>query len=197
MSELTPVTREEMYLDEIANALENGGGGGGGFTPTTAQLAAMNSGITSEDVEQISTNENNISTVQTSLIVRQNDDGKVLTAAYSGGTGSYSWVTPTALKSYTVSKPQDGSVNTATFDWSQLAKGTYLITCRNTLGMNDKYGISVYVFVKTEVGSLELWTPISDITNAKISSYVVSSDTLTLTYDVQGYHIVKIVDFNI
>ena len=29
MSELTPVTREEMYLDEIADALENGGGGGG------------------------------------------------------------------------------------------------------------------------------------------------------------------------
>lgn len=26
---LTPVTREEMYLDEIADALENGGGGGG------------------------------------------------------------------------------------------------------------------------------------------------------------------------
>lgn len=52
-----------MYLDEIADALENGGGGGGGggFTPTDAQLDAMNSGITSEDVEQISTNKNNIS----------------------------------------------------------------------------------------------------------------------------------------
>lgn len=37
------------------------GGGGGGFTPTDAQLDAINSGITSEDVEQISTNENNIS----------------------------------------------------------------------------------------------------------------------------------------
>lgn len=34
---------------------------GGGFTPTTEQLAAMNSGITAEDVAQISTNENNIS----------------------------------------------------------------------------------------------------------------------------------------
>lgn len=69
MSELTPVTREEMYLDEIADALENGGGGGGGgFTPTTAQLAAMNSGITSEDVEQISTNKNNISILTTPII---------------------------------------------------------------------------------------------------------------------------------
>lgn len=39
---------------------------GGGFTPTTEQLAAMNSGITAEDVAQISTNENNISKQQDS-----------------------------------------------------------------------------------------------------------------------------------
>lgn len=31
-----------------------------GFTPTEAQLAAMNSGITSSDVAQITTNKNNI-----------------------------------------------------------------------------------------------------------------------------------------
>lgn len=37
---------------------------GGGFTPTAEQLAAMNSGITAEDVAQISTNENNISSEQ-------------------------------------------------------------------------------------------------------------------------------------
>ena len=36
---------------------------GSGFTPTAEQLAAMNSGITTEDVEQIATNENNISTL--------------------------------------------------------------------------------------------------------------------------------------
>lgn len=38
---------------------------GSGFTPTEAQLAAMNSGITSEKVDQISTNENNITSEQT------------------------------------------------------------------------------------------------------------------------------------
>ena len=38
---------------------------GSGFTPTTEQLAAMNSGVTTEDVAQIATNENNISTEQT------------------------------------------------------------------------------------------------------------------------------------
>lgn len=58
-----PLTRIEEYLNKI---VENGGGGGGGggFTPTDAQLDAMNSGITSEDVEQISTNKNNISLEQ-------------------------------------------------------------------------------------------------------------------------------------
>lgn len=34
--------------------------GGSGFTPTETQLAAMNSGIDIEKVEQIATNENNI-----------------------------------------------------------------------------------------------------------------------------------------
>ena len=53
--EVQPVTHLEHVIAEYG-----GGGGGGGFTPTTAQLAAMNSGITSEDVEQISTNKNNI-----------------------------------------------------------------------------------------------------------------------------------------
>ena len=51
----TPITREEHYLNAIAE-----GGGGSGFTPTQAQLDAMNSGITSADVEQITTNKTNI-----------------------------------------------------------------------------------------------------------------------------------------
>lgn len=54
--EVQPVTHLEHVITEH--------GGGGGFTPTDAQLAAMNSGITSEDVEQISTNENNILMVE-------------------------------------------------------------------------------------------------------------------------------------
>lgn len=37
---------------------------GSGFTPTAEQLAAMNSGITAEDVAQIATNENNILLLQ-------------------------------------------------------------------------------------------------------------------------------------
>ena len=56
-----PLTRIEAYLDKI---VENGGGGGGGFTPTQAQLDAMNSGIDSTKVEQIETNKTNISSEQ-------------------------------------------------------------------------------------------------------------------------------------
>lgn len=50
-----------LSLDSSTGELTaTGGGGGGGFTPTTAQLAAMNSGIDSTKVAQIETNETNI-----------------------------------------------------------------------------------------------------------------------------------------
>lgn len=41
---------------------------GSGFTPTAEQLAAMNSGVTPEDVAQIATNENNILSEQAKTI---------------------------------------------------------------------------------------------------------------------------------
>ena len=44
-----PLTRVEEYLAAIAE----GGGGGGGFTPTQAQLDAMNSGITADRVSEL------------------------------------------------------------------------------------------------------------------------------------------------
>ena len=60
-----PLTRIEAYLDKI---VENGGGGGGGFVPTQAQLDAMNSGIDSEKVAQIETNETNILSEQAKTV---------------------------------------------------------------------------------------------------------------------------------
>lgn len=44
---------------------------------------------------RVETNETNISSVKQVPAVGFGDDSKVLTAAYSGGTGSYSWVSPT------------------------------------------------------------------------------------------------------
>ena len=46
--EVTPVTHLEKVIAEYG-----GGGGGGGFTPTDAQLEAMNSGITEERVQEL------------------------------------------------------------------------------------------------------------------------------------------------
>lgn len=43
----------DLYSALRALKMRSSGGGGGGFTPTEEQLAAMNSGITSEDVEKI------------------------------------------------------------------------------------------------------------------------------------------------
>lgn len=56
----------DMFEMLMAKSLP-GGGAGGGFTPTEAQLAAMNSGITSTDVAQIETNKNNISSIQQTI----------------------------------------------------------------------------------------------------------------------------------
>lgn len=54
-----PESRIEDLLIQLKEAIEEGGGGGG-FTPTVDQLAAINSGIDSTKVEQISTNTQNI-----------------------------------------------------------------------------------------------------------------------------------------
>lgn len=90
-----PLTRTEKYLNKI---VENGGGGGGGFTPTDEQLAAMNSGITAPDVEQIGTNENNISSL----------DGK-LTAHTAGGSN---YDTINGIRVYVSSTAPTGDIPT-------------------------------------------------------------------------------------
>lgn len=56
-------SRIEYLLKELKEAIE-GGGGGGGFTPTQAQLDAMNSGIDTTKVAQIATNADDISDEQ-------------------------------------------------------------------------------------------------------------------------------------
>ena len=64
MSELYPILR--------ALKMKPSGGGGGGFTPTEDQLTAMNSGIDSEKVAQIGTNETNISLLQEHFVFSAN-----------------------------------------------------------------------------------------------------------------------------
>ena len=63
----TEIDTGDTYMYDADNTtwyqvtIGGGGGGGGGFTPTTAQLAAMNSGITAEKLQE---DENNISLIQ-------------------------------------------------------------------------------------------------------------------------------------
>ena len=65
-STLAPLATEEVT--ELGTYFpKSGGGGGEGFEPTEAQLEAMNSGITAEDVAQITTNKNNITTLQETI----------------------------------------------------------------------------------------------------------------------------------
>jgi hypothetical protein len=58
-----PKSRIEKLLVQIRDE----GGGGGGFTPTQAQLNAMNSGIDSVKVAQITTNTSDISDIQDTI----------------------------------------------------------------------------------------------------------------------------------
>lgn len=93
----TEIDTGDTYMYDVDNmtwyqvTIGGGGGGGGGFTPTTAQLDAMNSGINSTKVAQITTNENNIllkantSDVNTATASLQNQINQIAKAA---GTGS-------------------------------------------------------------------------------------------------------------
>ena len=59
-------TDKYYYFDgENWTEIPNSGGGGSSFEPTEAQLTAMNSGINSTLVGQITTNQSNISSVKT------------------------------------------------------------------------------------------------------------------------------------
>jgi hypothetical protein len=81
----------ELYDILKASGLRGGAGGGGGFTPTQEQLDAMNSGIDSEKVAQIATNETNIlSNLNADLQVRKNIDNNIFYSdLYKFETGYY------------------------------------------------------------------------------------------------------------
>ena len=66
---------DTMYDMMFAAALA--GGGDAGFTPTEEQLTAMNSGITSADVEQITTNKTNISLLNAQSKLYVDDSGYI------------------------------------------------------------------------------------------------------------------------
>lgn len=91
-------------------------GGGGEFTPTQAQLDAMNSGIDSTKVSQIETNKNNISSIKekTDNIMIDSNRNIYIQATAPTGTipvGS-TWISGGSLKGYV----QESNVSTATIE---------------------------------------------------------------------------------
>ena len=84
----------ELYDVLKAGALRGGSGsGGGGFTPTQEQLDAMNSGIDSTKVAQITTNETNILSILNELIENISvnpDDYQQKSWGISSSTGKWS-----------------------------------------------------------------------------------------------------------
>lgn len=170
----TPITREEKYLNAIAE-----GGGGGGFTPTETQLEAMNSGITSEDVEQITTNKNNISLIDhasgTKLFFTETEPtGDIPNNSY--------WVSTTATKIYIISN-------------NLFNKATALDNKRIiSTGIQDNNGTfaSDYVAVNENIemsisGLAHLTTTIffyvSNVTNLPLST-IQTSEASTYTFTV-------------
>jgi hypothetical protein len=86
----------ELYDILKASGLRGGAGGGSGFAPTQEQLDAMNSGIDSIKVQQIATNENNISLIKhaanTSIYIQE-------TQPENGNKGDY-WISTVGTKIY-------------------------------------------------------------------------------------------------
>ena len=99
-------TNKYFYFDGTTWNEIPSSGGGGGFVPTEDQLAAMNSGITSEDVTQIGTNETNISTIQTTVASFHKGIGTNIYFSETEPTGTITygsyWISTTATKVYGV-----------------------------------------------------------------------------------------------
>ena len=143
------------HLEKVIAKYSGGGGGGGGFTPTDAQLTAMNSGIDSTKVQQISTNENNISTCKEFTDNATIDSNRKLYISATEPTGNIpegsTWINGKEIKTYTVSNnllnqtvdPENiyitASIRRMGYD-VQLPAGTYSI-----------YGNDATLYAKTKI----------------------------------------------
>lgn len=128
------ITKLDQRLEIIAKQAASGSGGGGSvdaYTKAEADLkfqtiAGMSSYQTTAGMESYLTKEEAASTYLTSAdevpTVGENDNGKILTATYSNGEGSYSWETvptPSVDEVPDVESTDDGKVLTATYSGGQ------------------------------------------------------------------------------
>lgn len=174
-SVLAPVGTDDVT--ELGTYLKaSGGGGGSGFEPTEEQLAAMNSGITAAKVGIYDA-------IEGVPDVTSNDDGKVLTATYSGGEGTYGWAsTPSVDEVPDVTSSDDGKVLTATYSggtgsyaWAAASGGVNPFTTRFYSSLNS-----------TQMNNLDDGVIVADISSLpggyKIESGRYLIITTTATY---------------
>ena len=127
------------YIKQGSRANE----GGDSFTPTQAQLNAMNSGITSEGVEQISTNKNNIS---------------YLTLSGPSKTSDVNNVTRNEFTLYNNSSP-----NLPTVDYYFVRTSVFSATGALQEAFNTSTGVS-YIRTKA-LGVWSTWLQITNVVN--------------------------------
>lgn len=83
------------------------------------------------------------------------------------------------------------SAGTATVTLSAIDNGLYTVLVSSEVSSTE-YGVSMYT-LKKSTGSVELFTAISEVENAKISSISVSDGVATLTYDATGKHKIRFI----
>lgn len=139
---------------------------GSGFTPTAEQLAAMNSGITAEDVAQISTNENNISmfhkATNTEIYFSETEPTGTIT------DGSY-WISTTATKIYDTTDIYTGTIEQGSWQNSTLGKADSTTRCRSSIAVPVSTGDYV-VSLTNAVSTTLIQVAYRDIGGATISN---------------------------
>lgn len=86
-----------------------------------------------------------------------------------------------------------GNISSASIDLSGILTGTYLFTVTNNESGTSRYGCSLYVLQKFDSGTIYIMKPVSEITNAKLSSYSFSGNTMSLSFDKSGYKTLRLI----
>ena len=86
-----------------------------------------------------------------------------------------------------------GNISSASIDLSSILTGTYLFTVTNNESGTSRYGCSLYVLQKFDSGTVYVMKPVSEVTNAKLSSYSFSGNTMSLSFDKSGYKTLRLI----
>lgn len=177
----------EQRVEILAQKIENGAGGGGSVDAyTKAQADAkfetqshasetyqtksgMSGYATTTDISDMATKtwvgeQGYMTSADEVPTVGSTDNGKVLTATYSEGTGSYSWEnvpTPSVDEVPDVTSNDDGKVLTATYSggqgsyaWAQAASGGLSVETDGTNYWITVNGIRLYFASSAPTGTI-------------------------------------------